>query len=273
MDMPFRTRDFLLFITIVAFLLVGITTTVSRDSSSGIEGLVYNFSTTSDESVTYEAVIPDSSTYDREGNMAALKAKIAKLGREQSIASSITEIEPEANTTTTTTDETVEEEGEEILNEVQYCHNYAEVNPAWRTDGIKFEIMEGARIVYRELGSQVVSVTSSSEISTTINNRDALLQLPLRTQPVAVKNCIQTDIIGIALDGSLIRNDEYGLYSIFGANTLVGYALDGFPIYGNGGSLKTDSCGGKMVQGGYRYYLSTERDGVLGCYSGVPVRI
>ena len=60
----------------------------------------------------------------------------------------------------------------------------------------------------------------------------AVLQLPSRTMPAASPSCIGSDVIGIANDGSLIRNDELSLYGVFGSETRIGYALDGLPIYG-----------------------------------------
>jgi hypothetical protein len=58
-----------------------------------------------------------------------------------------------------------------------------------------------------------------------------VLQLPLPFGPQG-KTCLSYDVVGVALDGSLIRNNEHSLYQVFGSETLIGYALDGFPIYG-----------------------------------------
>ncbi|MEZ4195225.1 MAG: hypothetical protein R3B53_02395 [Candidatus Paceibacterota bacterium] len=80
-------------------------------------------------------------------------------------------------------------------------------------------------------------------------------------------------MVGIAKDGSAIRNQDVALYSIFGQETLVGYALDGFQIFGQNNSVPLDECGGAMVNNEYRYYLSKERQTVLNCYSGVPIKI
>jgi hypothetical protein len=84
---------------------------------------------------------------------------------------------------------------------------------------------------------------------------------------------LPTDVVGIAQDGSLIRESEMALYGVFGGETLVGYALDGFPIYGSNPGAATDHCGGMMVGGQYRYYLSPERDSVINCFAGVPVTL
>jgi hypothetical protein len=79
-------------------------------------------------------------------------------------------------------------------------------------------------------------------------------------------------VIGITIGGSLIRNNEVGVYGVFGGDTLVGYALDGFPIYGTSGQ-KTDICGGGMIGGQYRYMISSSRGTIINCFAGTPVAI
>jgi hypothetical protein len=69
-----------------------------------------------------------------------------------------------------------------------------------------------------------------------------------------------------------MRNNELALYTVFGPDTLVGYSLDGFPIYGPS-TVATDSCGGAMVGGVYRYVLSAERPGLLTCFAATPARL
>jgi len=255
--MPFRTRDFLLFLLVVIFLVMAIATTISRDVSRGTTASTIDFPKTT-ESVTYEAVLTESPPDERERRLDTLRKKIAKLGTVETIS---------APTVDDMASEELSDNGDVVtIGDVDYCEDYASVTTSWLPDDLNFEIVEGARIIYRE--SSAVIGTSS-----VLRSENTVLQLPLRSAPISVKSCIGQDVAGIALDGSLIRNDEYGLYGIFGSETHLGYALDGFPIYGSGGDLQTDSCGGSVVSGEYRYYLSPEREGVLGCYSGVPVRI
>jgi hypothetical protein len=78
--------------------------------------------------------------------------------------------------------------------------------------------------------------------------------------------------VGVAKDGSLIRNNEARLYGIFGEQTLVGYALDGFPIYGISESV-VDACGGVSVAGQYRYQLSVERENIINCFAAKPIAL
>jgi hypothetical protein len=90
--------------------------------------------------------------------------------------------------------------------------------------------------------------------------------------PLNSESCVASDVIGIATDGSLIRNNEVGAYGVFGGGTLVGYALDGFPIYGVS-EQKADICGGAMVGGQYRYVISSERATIINCFAGAPVAL
>jgi hypothetical protein len=99
-----------------------------------------------------------------------------------------------------------------------------------------------------------------------------VLQLPTRTTPSTNPTCLASDVIGIATDGSLIRNNEVGLYGIFGADTLIGYALDGFPIYGAGVGA-VDACGGVVVSGVYRYQIQLKNETIINCFAGTPVSL
>lgn len=39
------------------------------------------------------------------------------------------------------------------------------------------------------------------------------------------------------------------------STTLLGWALDGFPIYGPDESLQLDKCNGRTVNGKYQYHV------------------
>ncbi|OGG65821.1 hypothetical protein A3I99_00035 [Candidatus Kaiserbacteria bacterium RIFCSPLOWO2_02_FULL_45_11b] len=255
--MPFRTRDFTLFLLAVAFLVVGITATVEEDLSSRSQSAAVVSFATDTEVASYEAVVPPAREVPRASRLAELRAKIADF------------VFPE---TPVVEEEVVVEETEEVPvvpGSIVLCGNYHTINPAWSPAGLQFEIVEGARLVYRETEKAVVDEFG---VSSVMPEREVVAQLPLRGAPQASKSCIPTDVVGIALDGSLIRNNEHTLYRVFGEETLIGYALDGFPIYGLS-SRNSDECGGVAMSTGYGYVLSTEREGVLGCFSGAPVSL
>lgn len=148
--------------------------------------------------------------------------------------------------------------------EPELCPTYVVYGKEWSPLGIKIEVVEGARLIYREVDSLLSTDVASQ--------KEVLLQLPLRLEPTPSWYCLPQDVIGIALDGSLIRNQESRLYGVFGSDTLVGYALDGFPIYGRGTEVG-DDCGGIKTAGGYRYQITSERDSILSCFSGTPISL
>lgn len=267
-----RTRDFFLFLLTVLFLVIGISVTAVQDLSP-ITGQVGTAFLSMPEEIPppvegVEAVVVNAPTPDRPSLLAQMRAKVAALGGV--VVASVT-AEPEVPVS----------ESEEVLPVVVadtplQCPGYQSV--AWAGfPGAHFKEVEGARIVYRA-GAPVVPVITPVEATGTIAlpplPTDVILaQLPLRTSPLPAPSCLPHDVVGIAIDGSLIRNDEVALYTVFGSETRVGYALDGFPIYGVNAGARTDACGGMMVEGIYRYYLSTDREHILHCFSGTPVSL
>ncbi|MEZ4104409.1 MAG: hypothetical protein R3B60_03930 [Candidatus Paceibacterota bacterium] len=258
-----RTRDFLLFLLTVGFLVLAITITV-EDGGTKVFSEEKTFNKT--DEVIYEAVLPEKEPDKRSERLKDLTKKIAKLDLNSNLASVIaSDIENDV--------EDVNDKDEALDNDliggqasIDTCVGYSDMFVSWSPYNLKFEVVEGARIIYKE-------VENSDVDSVMVGGKNIVLQLPVRTMPLASKKCLANDIVGIALDGSLIRNDEQGVYGIFGKETLVGYALDGFPIYGLNDSVETDRCGGVVEAGQYRYYLSSDREGMIGCYSGLPVNL
>lgn len=61
--------------------------------------------------------------------------------------------------------------------------------------------------------------------------------------------------------------------SAVASETVVGYARDGFAIYGEGIDEELlDSCGGYDNGLGYRYHIRERELFVLGCFAAVPQR-
>lgn len=252
----FRTRDFFLLSTIIAFLLLGIITTIDVKNNSGW----LNNLRLLDNNTEYKAVVPELKISDREQKLEEMRKKVAESDETKYLANLIS---------------AVDEESESILSDVETesglinkCTNYIDVKPVWSPLGLKFEIVEGARIIYRE--SLVEAPVGGGE---NFSNREVVAQLPLRSVSSGVNKCLSSEVVGIALDGSLINNSDYTAYRIFGSETLIGYALDGFPIYGLNSEIKVDGCGGVNVDGQYRYFLAEGREGMIGCFSSEPISL
>lgn len=270
-----RTRDLFLFAIVIVFLVVAIGTTVVRQYISGDAASekqstqAIELAAVPDREYAVDIDIPESVT--REERVAAMRQKIAEGGE---LAISTPENIPTTNT------ETVEEEVEDtdeagVTTGPQRCAQYQPFQGVWSPQGIEFEVVEGSRVVYQEIASEykLEPETATSGAALPRDTRqEVLAQLPINTIPTSSSHCLPSDVIGIAQDGSLIRNTEVGLYSVFGDNTLIGYALDGYPIYGVT-QTAGDVCGGVVVNGQYRYYLSSERETILNCFVGVPVSL
>lgn len=258
----FRTRDYALMLSAIVFLLVGISTTVlTQGGFPGLPGMSASVFSSVEQPESYEVTVAQDEEPAREERIASLRKKIAALGIGDEEEVVVEETIPQESPLPEA------EEGETAAVAVKECVNYAVATPAWNPRGLIIEEVEGARLVYREKVAAAVS-TSTLPVST----KEIVLQLPVRSVPNANPSCLPTDVIGIAKDGSLIRNNEVGAYGVFGASTLVGYALDGFPIYGSS-DAKADVCGGMMVSGQYRYVVSSGRDTIINCFAGVPVSL
>lgn len=259
-----RTRDFFVMVSLIAFLVVAISATLV--SSTGLN--FSNFGTPAavflaDTETTYQAYVPETHTASRSSRLAAMREKIS-----QARGLFVEEVPVTEEIVATSSDIVAVEDQGELL-----CEGYRTGGVVWSASGIKFEEVEGARLVYRELVVSAVAVGASSTVTTAPNPaREVLAQLPVRSLPLATKACLSRDVIGISLSGGLIRNNEFIAYQTAGSEQLIGYALDGFPIYGvsNGG---TDQCGGSIKNGQYRYQLSNNRDTLINCFSGTPISL
>lgn len=255
----FRTRDFLLMSMTIAFLLLGIiiTTDVNKKSSW------LNELSLVDSGTEYKAVLPEPTTDNREQILEEMRKKVANFDQTKYLAN-LTSALPEEDKK----EENIDDAEDQVVS-INKCVNYTDFSPVWSPVGLKFEVVEGARIVYRESASQIVVADEQSHLS----DREVVVQLPLRSVSSGLNKCLSSGIIGIALDGSLINNTDYTAYKIFSAETLVGYALDGFPIYGLNSEIHVDQCGGASTEGQYRYFLSEEREGMIGCFSSEPISL
>jgi hypothetical protein len=243
------TRNFFLYLLCVAILVIAIAATAIVKSERSEPVVEYAIPPMSELSGG-ATVVGAASELDRAGRLVTLREKVASLVSAKPTEEIAEEVEVSSEPTVTTT--------EPSLALPDQCGDFKMYDGAWQPNGLSFIVVEGARLLTRE-----VTGTSS----------ETVLQLPLRTYPLPVQSCITTDVVAVALDGSLIRNDEVALYTIFGEETLIGYALDGFPIYGTTDTLRLDTCGGALTDAGYRYYLEIDRPYLLGCFAGIPAEL
>lgn len=254
----FRTRDYVLMLSATVFLLVGIVSTLLMQGvwKGGLGQFATAFVAVNQD-VSYEAKVTENASVSREDRIAQLKKKIATLG--------IAAAAPE-EIVTEDTKVSDEEKAESVVAVENRCAAYNMSAIAWNPAGIKVEEVEGARIAYR---SNPAPATSTSAV---FESKQILLQLALPSLAAGAEQCIPTDVIGITTDGHLIKNNQINVFKVFKQETLIGYALDGFPIYGVS-SIKKDICGGVIIQGQYRYQLDAQGKTMINCFAGVPVSL
>lgn len=257
-----RTRDFILVFVTVVFLVLAIGTAwLSPESSSEIStALEFNDTTSTD--FTAEMYVPVE--LFRAERIAQMRQKIAASDAVIKAADAESEPEEELDTVTDASNLAV----------LQQCSNYQEYTGTWPVQGLQIEVAEGARLVYTESAATLLPdpASTSTIAQLPIVERTILLQLAVNPFIVSNPTCIPGDVVGVAQDGSLIRNNEASLYGVFSDQTLIGYALDGHPIYGVS-NRELDECGGAVFTGSYGYYLSDDRDAILNCYVSSPATI
>ena len=256
-----RTRDFLLLLISIAFLIVIITAETARQyfGNRGDDIPVSVTPTFSDVSLAdISAVVTKTEGIDRQGNIARLREQLATWLANPPEAEEVLVAPPgeEAVADTATTSEDVPD----IPGNALLCSGYQPYVGTWPNQLLNIEVQEGVRVVSMESevvagGGQVVAV------------------LPIRTLgSPASPSCLPTDAVAVAQSGGLIRNNEADGYRAFPEHVLIGYTIDGFPLYGYS-ERETDHCGGVMVGDEYRYYLSESRETVLNCFVAPPVTL
>ena len=255
----FRTRDFILLFTAITFLVSAIGATLIVQSStvgSVAAEVALDQQLAALGTSEYTAVVATREGLDRAARIEQMREKIAAAGFLSAPDQMSEDIEQDELDIASTTDDTTV-----LVGAPEQCPGYAPYLGFWDARNLSVVEGEGATLVVR---AQQLSSGSSTETT--------LLQLPKRLSPGADQSCISSDVIGIANDGSLIRNDELSLYSVFSSGTRIGYALDGFPIYGTG-SAPVDQCGGTVQNGQYRYELQAGGESIVNCFSAAPIRL
>ncbi len=252
------TREFVLFLAVLGVLVLGIVFTVGSDlverSASQTASVALVAATPVDEveavaDVVDPAVVRAARQEELREQVMAYRAQ----ERDNSIFI-VREGQPELPL------EDEDRATDQIVSEVVLCPYYAPFAGFWPR-GIEMVVDENGRSFYQRLDGLAGE-----------DERTLLLQLPLPIAPTGSR-CVPSDVVGVANDGSLIRNNETSLYGIFGGQTVVGYALDGFPIYGRDDGMAVDACGGAYGVAGYGYVLQSQRSTILNCFSGTPVAI
>lgn len=261
-----RTRDLVLFVITLLILGAAILVTLSKEFHGAVTGLLLTDATTKE----YEATRPDTpAMLDREANRARLREKIAL----------------DTSTITTDPDTFVDEAvGDEVIvtdaalsldgtSAVTSCGG-DDVLPnlkAWPVAGASLTVRAGTRIVYEQTPSAPLAAEPGATTTppTPQTQEHIFLALPLQPVSAAHTSCVPSEVVGVTPSGTLIFNSDVAIWKYVNADTQIGFARDGFPIYGMYTGA-VDACGGYQSSTGYRYTVSPDRPFILGCYTATP---
>ena len=251
-----RSRDLLLFILAILFLSLLILGSTSVRVITGDHMSFKKLPTVELGETSYMAV-SEINTRDRQDAITHLRSKLA----EGSVIESSPSVESSPEISGTQTPDTIE---------CSVTDTGISVARLWPLSDVSVEVREGVRIVSQNVTISQSILTSTTSVQNEIAiTRKLLLRLPLSPVRQSVPTCPQSEIVGVTPAGSLLFNSDATLYRLTGSETLIGYALDGIPIYGPT-SKETDQCGGYESPEGYRYAVSDEVNKVLHCFIAKP---
>lgn len=242
----FRTRDFVLLFCAIMFLVLAIGTTLLSQSRITIT-TPSDFQLSELPDREFGATIVRDEPLSRAANVTAMREKIA----DQTFITAT----PAAPEQASTTNEQDADQAPELIT----CANYRPYAGFWDARGLVLQEVAGARLLSRATADPMGEPIEVLRLS----------QTPIKN---GNPTCVSSDVIGIANDGSLIRNDEGPVYSIFGSQTIVGYALDGFPIYGGPSNQPVDACNGRGTIA-YGYFINPASDAIVNCFAANPVAL
>lgn len=269
-----RTRDFILYLCVLMFVILGaVYTGVTSRVSDSVSLFVFSGS---DDAPPALEVIDPSEPYDRAGRVAELRQKIAAGGGEVSGSAPASDTfvdEPASPSDEVLLVDAPTATSSAIARVVQYCGGVAApyVSSGQRIDAVKNE--GSMRVLYRENAAQPpVSTTSTSSVTVSLQK---IGELPLRTARSASNTCLPDILIGVYQAGSSwfpLTNAQARAFGAYQSNQLIGYSRDGFGIYGAmSDESALDACGGQVVSGVYQYHLRSDDLFILGCYAHAPV--
>lgn len=251
----------MLFVVIVVFLLLGISTTILKEAFTftGHTGDEVAF----DTSAETIAVAVQNNELDKQSYLQRIKAKLAQ-GEGQVIGGPVFTSVDTPIVSTSTASSSSSSQG------VVLCNNFDASNQAfasWPSSGISLQAIEGTRVFSIQETTTATVGTTTQETSV----HKTILELPIRFTGEGGSNCVSQNVVGVTATGILIDNRTASAYASLSEFNLIGYALDGYPIYGPAQDASTlDACGGRTTVAGYQYHVQPEQEFVLACYGAQP---
>jgi hypothetical protein len=250
-----RTRDAVLFVLCLIVLLLAIMVTVLHDRTSEVS-LNLDLS-----------AIPEASEAGAEIVTETTREKLA-LDTSAVVADPDTFVEdvpPEE------TDVPMEEDAQQIAKRCLYPDDVLPKVASWPVGKVKVAVIGNERVAYTEetilVATASTTETDAAEVPEVV--RTELVALPVNPISLPTASCIPSDVIGMTPNGTLLFNNDARIWQNVGPETLIGYARDGYPIYGRYDGA-VDACGGYQSGNGYRYSIAADRPYIVGCFTATP---
>ncbi len=263
-----RTRDLVLFLICLVFLGVLIVSTIVRPELTGNLPIPDTWQAADTTAGERSGEVATTAGIDRAGNIARL--------REQ-IAADTSSIVPEPDTfVEDVLLPEVDEAAPDDAPGVRTCLYPDDILPKlanWPLSGVTVTAASGARVVsYTETITVEAAADASATTTPTMQTEtitQTIASLPLFPGKTPSPSCVPSQVIGVTTGGTMMFNTDTAIWQNVDANTLIGYARDGFPIYGRY-SGELDACGGYDHPAGYRYSVSSDRNYLIGCFTATP---
>jgi len=261
-----RTKDLFLFTACLLFLTVAVFATITATNKPTVSDEVVIFSESVVEVDGVEMAVASSNRTDFIADLKKrLAADTSTIIPQASVTSGdIGDIEVAATTTATMFTSTAD------LNRCVFSDDVIPYLSLWPVSGVVAEVGTALRTYYSETSTVVlVDSTGTSTATTTELVRTTYLTVPVRPNKLATASCVPSEVIGVTTAGALLFNTNAAIYAGVSESILIGYARDGFPIYG-ATSEPLDVCGGYDAAMGYRYAIAPDRAQILTCFTGAP---
>ena len=252
-----RTKDLLLIVVVLVMLVMAISATVATRVAEQSNKETGAISWQNTQELQYGVSTGTKASDGRQENISRLRELIAK----GDVIESFPSVEAPAV----------------IGNDTNQTHDLNCISPNtgidtarnWPLSGVEIKLVGTERVVSKVSYSPVTPVATGTQPVPEVLNEINLLNLPLLGFKASKPACIDNDVIGVTIEGSLIFNTDAILYRNTSPETLIGYARDGFPIYGAYAGTQ-DQCGGYDSSSGYRYAASPTGDLFISCFMGAP---
>ncbi len=272
-----RSRDLVIFVGVVLFLVFGITLTHLKAVYAPLfAGTPVAFLVDTNASTSFTAIAQlKTDTDKRASTIERLKKALAQNTEVIQVNPSV-ETAVVATSTETNGDQDVATsvEGNAGIVSCGSSDDSFEVMSQWPRSDVRIEIKAGMRLIVHTEEKEAPILFATSTVSSSVQVKKeqvvtTLLQIEMYPRVQSNPTCVPSTIIGVTSLGALLSNSDASFYKNTNSNVLIGYARDGFPVYGLFEGA-VDACGGYVHPEGYRYTIGKDRNYVLGCFVGIP---